>query len=38
MAAEEHWKVKKLIEGEAEIQQKWEAAKVFQQDFIPELK
>jgi leucyl-tRNA synthetase len=38
MAAEEYWKVKKLVEVEAEIQQKWEAAKVFQQDFKPELK
>uniref|UniRef100_A0AC35F3G1 Leucine--tRNA ligase n=1 Tax=Panagrolaimus sp. PS1159 TaxID=55785 RepID=A0AC35F3G1_9BILA len=38
MAAEEYWKVKKFIEVEAEIQQKWEAAKVFQQDFKPELK
>jgi leucyl-tRNA synthetase len=36
--AEEHWKVKKLIEIEAEIQQKWEAAKVFEQDFKAEQK
>ena len=34
----EFWKVKKLIEIEAQVQKKWDDAKVFEQDYIPELK